>query len=162
VNGRDCPILRLRSGWAFPPYGGEATIYSRQRYALSMLFPGPACSSEMQRQTVGIARGGLSLRREATIGDPHSLRSLDHSFSGKPKRAWLSGKRMIRPSGRTIDRRRGRDSNPRYPCGYICFRDRPIRPLWHLSERGGKYRRLDHAARTRMKAVRHLAAQHEP
>src|SRR5262249_3995918 len=29
--------------------------------------------------------------------------------------------------------RRGRDSNPRYPCGYNGFRDRPDRPLWHLS-----------------------------
>ena len=29
--------------------------------------------------------------------------------------------------------RRGRDSNPRYPGGYTGFRNRPIRPLWHLS-----------------------------
>jgi hypothetical protein len=29
--------------------------------------------------------------------------------------------------------RRDRDSNPGYPCGYNGFRDRPIRPLWHLS-----------------------------
>ena len=29
--------------------------------------------------------------------------------------------------------RRGWDSNPRYPCGHNGFRDRPDRPLWHLS-----------------------------
>lgn len=29
--------------------------------------------------------------------------------------------------------RRGRDSNPRYDCSHNGFRDRPIRPLWHLS-----------------------------
>ena len=29
--------------------------------------------------------------------------------------------------------RRERDSNPRYRYQYNGFRDRPIRPLWHLS-----------------------------
>ena len=29
--------------------------------------------------------------------------------------------------------RRGRDSNPRCACAHNGFRDRPIRPLWHLS-----------------------------
>jgi hypothetical protein len=29
--------------------------------------------------------------------------------------------------------RRGRDSNPRYPCGYVGFQDRCIQPLCHLS-----------------------------
>ena len=32
--------------------------------------------------------------------------------------------------------RRGWDSNPRYPQGHNGFRDRPNRPLWHLSARG--------------------------
>jgi hypothetical protein len=31
--------------------------------------------------------------------------------------------------------RRGRDSNPRYTCVHTGFRDRPDRPLRHLSER---------------------------
>ena len=31
--------------------------------------------------------------------------------------------------------RREWDSNPRYGCPYNDFRDRPIRPLWHLSDR---------------------------
>ena len=34
-----------------------------------------------------------------------------------------------------IEKRRGGDSNPRYPCGHTGFRDRPNQPLWHLSER---------------------------
>ena len=33
--------------------------------------------------------------------------------------------------------RRGRDSNPRYPQRHNGFRDRPVRPLRHLSEREG-------------------------
>ncbi len=40
--------------------------------------------------------------------------------------------------------RRGWDSNPRYACTHNGFRDRPDRPLWHLSGRrviGGGYRR---------------------
>ena len=40
--------------------------------------------------------------------------------------------------------RRGRDSNPRYGCPYNGFRDRPDRPLWHLSARGvGPYRPVE-------------------
>jgi hypothetical protein len=34
------------------------------------------------------------------------------------------------------DLRRERDSNPWIPCEINGFRDRPIRPLWHLSETG--------------------------
>src|SRR5579883_3024278 len=36
--------------------------------------------------------------------------------------------------------RRGWDSNPRYACTHNGFRDRPNRPLWHLSDRGRPYR----------------------
>src|SRR5579862_2316173 len=32
--------------------------------------------------------------------------------------------------------RRGWDSNPRYACTHNGFRDRPDRPLWHLSAVG--------------------------
>ncbi len=32
------------------------------------------------------------------------------------------------------EERRGRDSNPRYTCVHTGFRDRPDRPLRHLSE----------------------------
>ena len=34
--------------------------------------------------------------------------------------------------------RKDRDSNPGYPQGYNGFRDRPNRPLWHLSKMGCK------------------------
>ena len=39
-----------------------------------------------------------------------------------------------RARGRAWGWRRGRDSNPRYPCGYTGFRDQHNRPLCHLSE----------------------------
>src|SRR6185295_15625547 len=48
----------------------------------------------------------------------------------------LSGKlRSFRalPHALVLRWRRERDSNPRYPCGYSGFRDRPIQPLSHLS-----------------------------
>ena len=35
-----------------------------------------------------------------------------------------------------IDMRREGDSNPRIPCEINGFRDRPVQPLWHLSEGG--------------------------
>ncbi len=42
-----------------------------------------------------------------------------------------------------VAQRRGWDSNPRWPEGHNGFRDRPIQPLWHLSEqRLGLYLKL--------------------
>lgn len=37
------------------------------------------------------------------------------------------------PSSTTVDKRRGRDSNPRSRCRLSGFQDRPNRPLWHPS-----------------------------
>ncbi len=37
------------------------------------------------------------------------------------------------PASGPLSWRRGWDSNPRYPCGYSGFRDRPVQPLRHLS-----------------------------
>ena len=48
----------------------------------------------------------------------------------------LAGTRRRNPQTRTRGWRRGRDSNPRTSCPAIGFRDRPIRPLWHLSVLG--------------------------
>ncbi len=39
------------------------------------------------------------------------------------------------PKPTHISRREG-DSNPRIPYEINGFRDRPVRPLWHLSEQG--------------------------
>jgi integrase len=43
------------------------------------------------------------------------------------------------------EKRRGRDSNPGYPCGHTGFRDQHNRPLCHLS--GWPHRRSDHTER---------------
>tara|TARA_R110002110_G_scaffold137735_2_gene323076 strand:+ start:4081 stop:4365 length:285 start_codon:yes stop_codon:yes gene_type:complete len=41
---------------------------------------------------------------------------------------------------KNVDWRRGRDSNPGYCYQHNGFRDRPIRPLWHLSAiRAGRW-----------------------
>ncbi len=84
--------------------------------------------------SVGIAVGtaipwrGASMRAIASRPGPAF-----HPASRSELR-WSVGMQGARFRGRT-HWRRGRDSNPRYPCEYFCFRDRPIRPLWHLSER---------------------------
>jgi hypothetical protein len=41
----------------------------------------------------------------------------------------------VSPGRTTAIWRRGWDSNPRYACTHNGFRDRPDRPLWHLSAR---------------------------
>jgi site-specific DNA recombinase len=50
--------------------------------------------------------------------------------------AAASGVKSARPGVRSsvLTWRRRWDSNPRYACTYNGFRDRPDRPLWHLSE----------------------------
>ena len=50
--------------------------------------------------------------------------------AGSPKQLARNAKN---PGETRVFERRGRDSNPRYPCGYTGFRDRHIRPLCHLS-----------------------------
>ena len=42
--------------------------------------------------------------------------------------------RTIGDATTIVDWRRGRDSNPRYPCEYAAFRVRCFQPLSHLSE----------------------------
>ena len=45
------------------------------------------------------------------------------------------GRQAIRIKKDVLDsERRGRDSNPRWSKPHTGFRDRPIRPLWHLSD----------------------------
>lgn len=44
-----------------------------------------------------------------------------------------------RPVSQPVERR-GRDSNPRNPCGLSGFQDRPNRPLWHPSETVRRHR----------------------
>ncbi len=51
----------------------------------------------------------------------------------KPFRRWTGTENIS-------DWRKGRDSNPRDPCGPTCFRDKPIRPLWHPSITWGSRR----------------------
>ena len=50
----------------------------------------------------------------------------------------VSGMIAIRcgPTGPAFWWRRGRDSNPRYPCEYAAFRVRCFQPLSHLSRQG--------------------------
>ena len=50
-------------------------------------------------------------------------------FAGKTR---IFRERFVSRRGRW---RRGWDSNPRYHCWHTGFRDRPDRPLWHLSGR---------------------------
>ena len=96
-----------RSGWAF--FGGEGGI------ARGRAFPG----GEASRKALLASLVGFF----APFPRPSKLGSVRERKS--PATSWLG-----------LLWRRGRDSNPRYPCGHICFRDRPDRPLWHLSGSG--------------------------
>ena len=60
------------------------------------------------------------------------LRPLGHlSALSTPASPLEPGGGQETPGGRSW--RRGRDSNPRYPCGYTGFRNRHVRPLRHPS-----------------------------
>ena|SRR5215472_9467337 len=50
--------------------------------------------------------------------------------------------RTIGDATTIVDWRRGRDSNPRYPCEYAAFRVRCFQPLSHLSEAASPSARL--------------------
>ena len=55
-----------------------------------------------------------------------------------PKAGAITGlrytpKRLVKNKTHQLNKRRGRDSNPRYPQGYNSLAGSPIRPLWHLS-----------------------------
>ena len=124
----------IARGRAFP--GGEA---SRKALLASLVvfFAFNLWSSCGENWRFGIARGrafpGGEASRKALLASlvvffvpfprPSTLGSVRERKS--PATSWLG-----------LPWRRGRDSNPRYPCGHICFRDRPDRPLWHLSGPG--------------------------
>ena len=91
------------------------------------------------------AFAGLLAERE---GSPRRLSPEGEPSNNRPLRGLVCSFRPLVRASSPRDRieqtplsrgcmRRGRDSNPRYPCEYFCFRDRPIRPLWHLSLLGG-------------------------
>jgi hypothetical protein len=97
------------------------------------------------------SRGAATGQRTATVlpvldGPFSASGSLGGRRRGCPRHPSVTDLRSRSPGdfGRH-DWRRGWDSNPRYGCPHNGFRDRPIRPLWHLSEhrrveRGGPYR----------------------
>jgi hypothetical protein len=55
------------------------------------------------------------------------------SRRGERKTIWIFWRHAANVWSINHRERRGRDSNPRYPRGYNGFRDRPDRPLRHLS-----------------------------
>ena len=70
-------------------------------------------------------------------GRPHDRRSrrdLDESDEPASPCASTARNPCSHAGLRTVERRRGWDSNPRYACTHNGFRDRPIQPLSHPSE----------------------------
>ena len=126
----------IARGRAFPPHGGEA---SRKAYLASLVVflrstygQAPERTGSSGLREDALSRGGEASRKAllaslvvffAPFPRPSKLGSVRERKS--PATSWLG-----------LLWRRGRDSNPRYPCGHICFRDRPDRPLWHLSGSG--------------------------
>jgi hypothetical protein len=75
--------------------------------------------------------GGVAFRRHcgavSSCWSPTGTQALRWgAWAQKPLWSW-------NPFATTFCWRRGRDSNPRYPCGYNGFQDRRIQPLCHLS-----------------------------
>jgi hypothetical protein len=128
------------TSWLGLPWRREAS-----RKALRSLRPFSKRGSEKARPLRGFPwqREGLKrafpLREEASWKVSPAIASHSGLFRSlpSPKQAWL-GQGAKKPGHFVagLPWRRGRDSNPRYPCGHICFRDRPDRPLWHLSDTG--------------------------
>jgi len=78
---------------------------------------------------------------DASDGGKLHTQSLDRAYPVKPTVATPPAMRAKSATGRGDGTprnlgnswRRGWDSNPRYGCPHNGFRDRPNRPLWHLS-----------------------------
>src|SRR2546427_11285526 len=90
----------------------------------------PVCS---QPGAIAIPRSGAEV----------AAAPLDHrSAPRSPPVLRCGGTSCLTPNGESsssirslaAEPRTGWDSNPRYPCGYTGFRDRPFQPLTHLSE----------------------------
>ena len=73
---------------------------------------GPSCGLWRPRASARAAVGSNPTFARTATGSPWS------DIAGSSSRSW----------------RRGWDSNPRTACTVNGFRDRPIRPLWHLSK----------------------------
>ena len=111
----------------------DAMVFDQPWPVLHHAHVGPAVLEDPRYSPYrGLRQSTGTRRRTRLVADfvrrsspEHRVRPLLTSFGTRssPTRLRRFGER----------RRRGRDSNPRYPCEYFCFRDRPIRPLWHLS-----------------------------
>jgi hypothetical protein len=147
-RGRDCPkrAFPLRERLQGKPY---------DRFALGVffaLFPRPSkLGSVRERKSPATSWLGLPWRRGRDCpkrafplrgrlhGKPYDRFALGVFFALFPRPSKLGSVRERKSPATSwlgLPWRRGRDSNPRYPCGHICFRDRPDRPLWHLSDTG--------------------------
>ena len=119
----DPPICEfVAQGRASPSHacgGAFSSAMMNSVRAVPLVPPGGLCSLIFRS-------GGLS---------PSMLRVLSTSRRESKSRC----RRACSRPTRMKNWRRGWDSNPRYGYPYNGFRDRPIRPLWHLSGR------LDHA-----------------
>jgi hypothetical protein len=87
-----------------------------------------------------LRRPGSVLADRLNCEDPsHPLEGLSlhctnpQSRRGERKTIWIFWRHAANVCSINHWERRGRDSNPRYPRGYNGFRDRPDRPLRHLS-----------------------------
>ena len=117
------------------------TVIEEQADALKALpdLSGPDRSSLRKTGTEdGQPIDGLAPRLASCLAEKHAKQETPADSGGPPSKDALDSAESNNPQetrGLLQDsQRRGRDSNPRYPCGYNGFRDRPDQPLRHLSE----------------------------
>jgi hypothetical protein len=89
------------------------------------------------RLTAAITAASLepsrSRRHAGTVSGVVRLRQFAAPLFARPVAVAADRQHVSNHDVRVYIWRRGRDSNPRYPQGYNGFRDRPDRPLRHLS-----------------------------
>jgi hypothetical protein len=76
---------------------------------------------------------GRSRRHAGTVSGVVRLQQFAAPLFARPVTVAADRQHVSNHDVRVYIWRRGRDSNPRYPQGYNGFRDRPDRPLRHLS-----------------------------
>ena len=113
--------------------------------SVSGFAPRGACASDNRQSSRPPAMGAQRIRRRIRLwrsllaSGCDSMRRAEKHFrekTGARNRPEATFPTRLPPQvgfAQEITKRRGRDSNPRSDCSDTGFRDRPNRPLWHLS-----------------------------
>ena len=100
----------------------------------AMVPPVVPCSAQNGAQLLTPKRTVLSSNDTRTRDDDQSNASRESRSNASKGNKIDAGRHSMSSPDAEKSERRGRDSNPGYPCGHTGFRDQHNRPLCHLSE----------------------------